>query len=1824
MKNQSKFTRLLVVLCLILAIPVLAANVSMTASDPGGSSSLISAGKWGNLAAPSVANDYFTSTFFLRTPADSGGITYTFAGNSLTLQEPSGQGAPMRSIIYKGGASDTIIINNLTNAAGGVLNNGGSGNVAAPTFTGSLWTIAGNSTILSDQGSTIIGYPLAGSAILTNSSGQGRTITYTGNLSGFTGKFFILNSATVALNSGSSNLGNPGVTTRDQITIGNGCALLDNVGLTFNNANGGITLLGPGNAAINAASITIISEPITDLTNGVSSVSRLTTSGGGILTLSNAANNYSGGTTISAGTLRIGIANALPVGTLTNNGTLDINTINTTIDGLSGAGTVDTQAGGTPTLTVGANGSSGTFSGTILNSSGTLSMTKVGAGTETLSGGYTYSGATVVAGGTLSLTTAASVPSSPGDLVVSNSAILAVDVSPGVSLPVNNLVFGLGNATNNFNYGTLAANPTAPAINAVGGISAPASTVVINIAATGLQPGTITLIKYTGTPLASIANFQLSPPPGVAATLVNNTGNDSIDLNITSIPNQLAWNGVNGGSWDLATANWRNLAGGGITVFQQYTNGTVIAGDAVTFDDSVTNDFVNPQPTNIVLNSTFSAFPVVVNTSLPYSIAGAGGIAGVTSLASSGSGSLTLLTKNSFTGGVNLTGGSLIITNDSALGASSGTVTLNGGTLQINGNTTNNVRPFSMPVASTIGVSAGAAARLGGVISGVGSLSKVDNGTLILSARETFTGNLFGKGGTLVLDSGGSINNGGNYSSIGQNGADIATMTVQGTGTFTNTGDFNIGDLDSSAGTLNIQGTAVLSIQNLYIASANAAGSTASGTINMTAGTLIQKNPAAGTFSIGGRNSGNAGNGVGVINLTGGYISAAAGIRVGDYGMGTISQSGGILEVTNNGTGINLRRQSTGVSGAYNLNGGTLRTEKVTSSQATGTREFYFNGGTLQAGSGNLGATPFMNSLSHAYVRNGGAVIDSQGYSILISQALEHSAVGGDNAVDGGITKLGSGTVTLSGVNTFTGSLTNKAGTLFLNSASTYAGDLRVTAGTLQVTTASVIQGGTTVSNNAVLSIVQLGSATSTVSNLTFNGAATGVGATLGLTPATANNPNLALVNCGTLTLNGTNTISLAAVNVGTLALIKYVSTAGSGNITNLNLPQGATGYVSNSAANLTLYAVITSTGPGLVWTGTNSVSPNLWDIGSTTNWLVNLTATSYHQIITPGDSVIFTDIGSGTVILNTNVAPAGMIISNNSIAYTFSGSSGISGATGLKKLGSGTAILNLTNNSYTGNTVISNGILQVANNGTASGLSSAASLNIGPNGTLNLSSQQANATTTVGEFVGAGTVHYTGGNNSTLAFGGSSGGNWNGTIYDNGGGGLSLIKSGAGTWVVGGTNYLNNGDFFNAISQNQFNGGTTVITNAGLLSAAFTEVWIAQGAGSTGSVVVAGGTLAVSNNWLCVGRGDVTANGTLIVNNGIVRHAGNNNIVVGSSGAAGTLIVNGGQVLNNHDLWLGENATGSGTLYLNGGLVQAGVLRPNGATPVMSIAYFNGGTLQAITNNASFLQVVSMVMSNGLVLDDNGYTLSIGGAALQAGDANNGGLIKKGSGAVYLDAGNTYTGITLVTNGLLAGVGSIAGPVVVAPAGNIGAGDAGASVGSPLTINNSLTLQGIATFRISKNGGVPANDQVIGLTTANYGGTLIVSNVTSDATPLTAGDTFQLFSVSGSESGNFSNIVGSPGGGLSYSFSPASGLLSVVASLASNPTNMTFTVSGNTLTLSWPADHLGWILQSQTNGLSTGLGTNWVDVPGSASVTSTNLTMNPQTPAGFYRLRKP
>ena len=163
-----------------------------------------------------------------------------------------------------------------------------------------------------------------------------------------------------------------------------------------------------GGAIIDTAGLNItIGQAL--LTSGTTTET-LTKNGSGTLTLSG-ANTYGGDTTVSNGTLAFGADNVIPSGSGNGNvavnsgATLDLAGHNATINGLNdgggGGGRVDSTVAGTPILTVGGNDATSAFSGTIQNTAGTLSLTKIGAGTVTLSGGLNYTGQTVIKAGTL-------------------------------------------------------------------------------------------------------------------------------------------------------------------------------------------------------------------------------------------------------------------------------------------------------------------------------------------------------------------------------------------------------------------------------------------------------------------------------------------------------------------------------------------------------------------------------------------------------------------------------------------------------------------------------------------------------------------------------------------------------------------------------------------------------------------------------------------------------------------------------------------------------------------------------------------------------------------------------------------------------------------------------------------------------------------------------------------------------------------------------------------------------------------------------------------------------------------------------------------------------------------------------------------------------------------------------------------------------------------------------------------------------------------------------------------------------------------------------
>jgi autotransporter-associated beta strand protein len=233
-------------------------------------------------------------------------------------------------------------------------------------------------------------------------------------------------------------------------------------------------------------------------------------------------------------------------------------------------------------------------------------------------------------------------------------------------------------------------------------------------------------------------------------------------------------------------------------------------------------------------------------------------------------------------------------------------------------------------------------------------------------------------------------------------------------------------------------------------------------------------------------------------------------------------------------------------------------------------------------------------------------------------------------------------------------------------------------------------------------------------------------------------------------------------------------------------------------------------------------------------------------------------------------------------------------------------------------------------------------------------------------------------------------------------------------------------------------------------------------------------------------------------------------------------------------------------------------------------------------------------------------------------GILSNGGLTKTGTGTLYLNGNNSYTDPTVVSAGALGGTGTIAGSVTIS---NGAALAPGASIGT-LTISGDLTINGGLAIEVNKSL-AQSNDLTAVTGVLTNGGTGNVS-VTNLGAALVVGDSFTLFSqpvING-------NALTVTGGGVNWTnrlaLDGSIKVLSLISSVNTGSTNITATVSGNTLTLSWPADHTGWRLQVQTNTLGTGLNTNWSTVAGSTSVNTTNITINPANGSVFYRMVYP
>ena len=408
-----------------------------------------------------------------------------------------------------------------------------------------------------------------------------------------------------------------------------------------------------------------------------------------------------------------------------------INTISGLISGAAGGDqyNIESQAGlltlsggvtaaglSTPRYLKLQGAGSGLISGSIVNGIDSLVLIKTNSGIWTLAGTNTYTGATLINAGELVGATGGSCSNSP--VTVASGATNGVQIlAAGGQWVCSNVTYSAGSTYADFNFGVITPSATVAPLLINGNLDFSAGTPTVIIRGASLPPGTpYPLITYTGSLLGTMPTAATVPGHAAAAlTLVGQT----IYATVTSTE-PLTW--LNGdGLWDLLALNWKDSQ----STTTAYIDGT--PGDSVVLDDTASG----ASPITVTLDSVFTPASVTFNlTNKNYVLRGSGSVAGITALTKTGSGSLTLLGTNTYTGLTYVNNGTFQLGDGTANNGSVGGSISNNGALI-----------FANPGAQTYG----------GSISGTGGLTKSGAGVLTLTNRNTYAGTTVIGAGTLQL-----------------------------------------------------------------------------------------------------------------------------------------------------------------------------------------------------------------------------------------------------------------------------------------------------------------------------------------------------------------------------------------------------------------------------------------------------------------------------------------------------------------------------------------------------------------------------------------------------------------------------------------------------------------------------------------------------------------------------------------------------------------------------------------------------------------------------------------------------------------------------------------------------------------------------------------------------------------------------------------------------------------------------------------------------------------------------------------------------------------
>ncbi len=930
----------------------------------------------------------------------------------------------------------------------------------------------------------------------------------------------------------------------------------------------------------------------------------LTKSGAGTLALTG-VNTYTGGTVVGGGTIAINSATSL--GDVAGAATINAGTLQATGD-ITTARNIN-LGNAASTISVDAT-KTYAISGIVADAAAAGTLNKTGLGTLALTGVNTYTGGTVITAGTLSV-----------------NADAALGAVPGAAAP--NITFnpGAGNTATLQAAGTLnlSANRSLVLSSGTAAIDTQANTVTLNGASSGSGvlsksgTGTLTIASgqgYTGGTVINAGKLNIQSATGSAGSLTGGiTLNNGSSFAMTSL-NSILVNVGNAITVSGTTAFSSNATGNGYSGALTGDANSVInltaGAGASNFSASATSQFTNFLGTvNVVsgssmdargttaanggVNTTFNVdgfvstknagswtFGALSSTGATGTLGGTDNyIVGAKNLSTTYAGNITTnattgLTKNG-TGTLTLTGTGNTYT---------GLTVISAGTLQIgNGGTIGSLGTGAVTDNAALIFNRSDTAAVSNNITGTGSISQINSTGTVNYTGTASVAQLFVKAGTFAIGSGGNVTTS-SFGGPGVAAGDNGTMTVLGTGIYTSNGDFNVGDTGSASvaavGTLNIQDTATVSIGTaggFFVGSAFSSGNLGTGTVNQTGGTFTDNDTADGTFVLGGRNFGT---GTGTYNLSAGTATLKGLGYVGGAGTGTLNISGtGVFDAQ---AGLRLANNSngqTGSAGTVNLDGGTLAATAV--SAGAGTSTFNFNGGTLKA---DAASTTFMTGLTTANVRNGGAIIDSGVNSITIGQVLVHSTIGGDNATDGGLTKNGNGTLTLTGANTYSGNTNVNTGTLVVAGNQTGSGQLIVNnAGILQFgdgtsTNGSSVNSGTIFVNNTGTVAINKADGGTVTNQIASNPSAVTTLSGLNATGTTNTFTGTEFGNGGSFAINSTNAGAVLAFSGNSPGAIDLKAT---------NLTVGGAGDTLFTSAGTGIYSG-TNTGNTVTKNGTGTL----------------------------------------------------------------------------------------------------------------------------------------------------------------------------------------------------------------------------------------------------------------------------------------------------------------------------------------------------------------------------------------------------------------------------------------------------------------------------------------------------------------------------------------------------------------------------------------------------------------------------------------------------------